>query len=311
MKEYGVFGGCLRSALPFPDLPPLADGEPDWVLDIVRAPPPDIVRGQRGAREIAPGWTLRLLDLDGGWRFTFGETGAYDLSADGREITWYPGPNEDSATVRSVVLGPVMALSLRNRGLLCLHGSAVATPGGVIGFLAPKHHGKSTLALLLMLEGARLVTDDLVAVRPGDPPMVRPGVHNIRLLPDAVERLAAALPCRIVEGAKPTVAHFPPERLQSDPARLAALYVLDPTLSDTSAEACERHRLRPTEAAAMIALHDKLPLPVNGPDFAAQSLRRAATLAACVPIYRLRTTARFERQHFAARQLLAWHSSRR
>jgi len=152
-KHYRVAGGRLRSAVVFPDLARARPGEPDWTFAVGETGPPDPGRVQ-GERTVQPGWTLRLLQAPGGWRFEFGPAGSFDLASDTVGVTWCPGRVRANEVVRSVLTGPVLGLSLHERGFLCLHGSAVRTAEGVIGFLAPKHYGKSTLALALMMAWA-------------------------------------------------------------------------------------------------------------------------------------------------------------
>ena len=53
-------------------------------------------------------------------------------------------------------------------GAVTLHASAVAVDGAAIGFMAPKFHGKSTLAAAMTYVGAHLVSDDALAILPED-----------------------------------------------------------------------------------------------------------------------------------------------
>ena len=62
------------------------------------------------------------------------------------------------------VCGPATVAILYQRGLTPLHASAVELDGGLVAFLAPSGTGKSSLAAAQVMGGARLVTDDILAI---------------------------------------------------------------------------------------------------------------------------------------------------
>ncbi len=60
---------------------------------------------------------------------------------------WASWPSESSAEeAATYILGPVLGLLLRFRGITCLHASAVAIGGSVIAFVGAEGAGKSTTA---------------------------------------------------------------------------------------------------------------------------------------------------------------------
>ena len=69
---------------------------------------------------------------------------------------------EDAA---SYLLGPILGLLLRLRGVTCLHGSAVAIEDHAIAFVGPPGVGKSTTAAALGERGYEVLSDDVVALR--------------------------------------------------------------------------------------------------------------------------------------------------
>lgn len=90
--------------------------------------------------------------------------------------------------IPTIVIGLVLGLLLQRRGVLCLHGSAVAWRGRAIAVLGPSGAGKSTLSAALVRRGATLLTDDVIALRPTPQgTAVEPGPRGLRLLPDSVE----------------------------------------------------------------------------------------------------------------------------
>lgn len=64
----------------------------------------------------------------------------------------------------SYLLGPILGLLLRLRGVTCLHGSAVDIGGRAIAFVGPPGVGKSTTAAALGERGCEVISDDVIAL---------------------------------------------------------------------------------------------------------------------------------------------------
>lgn len=104
----------------------------------------------------------------------------------GSEILVYPDPNVDPAFLRSILLGPIACILLRQRGLLVLHGSSFAAKDEAIGFIGDSGWGKSTLVESFHAKGYRVLTDDVMVIDlEADRPMVIPGFPQIKLWPDS------------------------------------------------------------------------------------------------------------------------------
>jgi hypothetical protein len=71
--------------------------------------------------------------------------------------------------VRSYLLGSLFAVLCHQRGLLPLHGSAIATPRGAVAFLGASGAGKSSIAAFLSRRGHRILADDICLVDPAAP----------------------------------------------------------------------------------------------------------------------------------------------
>ena len=84
---------------------------------------------------------------------------------------------------------------LHQRGVLPLHGSAVATPAGAALFLGASVSGKSTLAAEFQRRGYRILTDDICAIAPGPDGASHlwPGYPRLHLWADAADKLSIAL----------------------------------------------------------------------------------------------------------------------
>ena len=108
----------------------------------------------------------------------------------GCEIVIDRAPGADERILRSLLLGQIFAAVLHQRGLLVLHGSAIAIDGGVAVFLGPSGSGKSTAAAVLGKKGNSVVADDVVAIDAnGTVPIVYPAFPQFKLWPDAAEAI--------------------------------------------------------------------------------------------------------------------------
>jgi hypothetical protein len=110
---------------------------------------------------------------------------------EGRDIVIEAVPGCDEQLLRQYLLGPILAGSLRQRGWLLLHASAVAINGRVVAFMGASGWGKSTMAAALHKRGHDLVADDYIAVinDAGRGPHAHPGFPQLKLWPQAAASL--------------------------------------------------------------------------------------------------------------------------
>jgi hypothetical protein len=306
-REYLAFGGILRAEIEFPELTPTpAARQPDWTVSVRYCEPPRqhlTLVGERSVREEH----YQLFSFPGGFRLVYSHAGAFDVSGDGSSIYWYHYDSALPELVRSIILGPAISLALELAGFFCLHGSAVALGDQAVAFVGPKHFGKSTLAAALTAAGGRLVSDDLLAVRPGSPAIVRPGIGSVRLWSD----MATALPLdgvcdTLIPGVKTTATGFAEAALAATPTRLGAIYVLSPVAKEMDGRVVWRQPLAPSEAAMALALQTKLPACLVGLRAAGSQLRAAATVAATVPVWTLHAVRDVGRLDALVRQVIEW-----
>jgi hypothetical protein len=236
-------------------------------------------------------------------------TGDYLISADGAEIEYQPSPSAHPEAVRCDLLGRVMALALHVGGYLCLHGSATALSRGVVGFIAPKGYGKSTLASALVREGGRLVSDDLLVIQPGRPPMALPGVPRLRLREDSFGSTLFDV-CAAHRGpdGKHVIGAFDADRLQARPAPLLAVYRLTPVMPGSGSAAVDRELIDPTIAARTLVSMGKNVI-ILGQMETFGVLAHALDVARQVPVYRLIISRDLTRIGEVARQMVAWHDA--
>ena len=156
-------------------------------------------------------------DLDVG-RLAWPGVGRFSLRA-GRQVLVEPQAGASEHTLRSLLLGPVLATVLFQRGFLVLHASAVALRDahgnwGAVAFLGESGEGKSTMAAALHARGFPLVADDIIAVPPrhnapvsntntpgtasgaadaAGPPLIFPGFARLSLWPRSVAAIGQAV----------------------------------------------------------------------------------------------------------------------
>ena len=136
--------------------------------------------------------------------------------------------------VAAFLLGPVMGVVLRLRGVTCLHASAVSVRGKAIAFVGMAGAGKSTTAALFAQKGHAVLSDDIVALFERESSFfVLPAYPYLNLWPWTIEMLsqpANAMPpgpdatnatdkLRMALGTEDS-------KFQGEPLPLAAIYVL-------------------------------------------------------------------------------------
>ena len=173
------------------------------------------------------------------YRFTYADQTEFVVDRDGREIwtTWLePLTLEDTATY---LLGPVMGFVLLLRGLVCLHASAIVVNGAAVALVGPAGAGMSTTAAAFAARGFSVLAEDVVTLDDvGDEFFVRPAYPCIRLWPASAATLygsRSALPPLTPNWDKCYLDLSEPERFESEPRRLAAIYLLDERSDDLRA----------------------------------------------------------------------------
>ncbi len=310
MPQYEIFGGTLHSDLDLPALRAAGDGAADWTLTVGRGDAPQAGM-MLGRQDVSDGVWIEAYELPTGIRIHYSDAGSFDIAADGRTIVYYGGPDVPVVDVRDCLIGRVFSTVLHLQGKLCLHGSAVAPGSEAIAFLAPKHHGKSTLALAITRAGGRLATDDAVIVGPadGERAVVYPGVHSVRLFDDSASVLTTRdTGVHAPFSFKHTLADLPDERLLLEPAPLGAVYLLARLDDPACEQPVRRTRLAPFVAAAQVAQHVKLG-DLLGAHEARVLFDRALDVVRGAPVYVLEVVRDYGRLDDVVRQLLTWHAA--
>ncbi len=309
LLAYEAFGRRLGSSIPLPELRPTSPGAFQWCFRVVDSLTPVEEPELLGEEPIYGSVAARLFRHRDGYRVTVDDTGVFDLSADGRTIRWLPNPEPWWDFGRSHLIGRILAMALQLEGTLTLHASAVEMGDGVIAFLAPKHFGKSTLALSLFRAGARFVTDDSLAVETASDVVAWPGVQSLRVRPGEadVERiLGERVTVAPGRDGKAFLPPFPRDRVLDALRRLSAVYFLRPVDPSSGAFPVERIRLPRIEATMRLLGMTKIGAML-GSTFAPELLEGVSRVAAEAPVYDLKLVRDLDRLPHAVETLRSWH----
>jgi hypothetical protein len=238
-----VFGLTLRSNRPLPVLPLLET--PSHIFDIElhlgvspitgSGKPPESQRivnkssyKDEGGKPI---WEMRVTAHSSLLHLTYYDGMQFWLDRKGKCL-WAVWPSK--ATIEdatSYLLGPVLGILLRLRGVTCLHASAVALEDRGIVFVGPAGAGKSTTAAAFARQGYAVISDDIVALEEREGLFqVMPAYPHLCLWPDSVQMLYGfpeALPRIIRDWDKRRLALGDQgTRFENRPLPLGAIYVL-------------------------------------------------------------------------------------
>lgn len=311
-RTYTVFGGVLSSEVALDGLPPAPPGaRPEWVFTVGGAGVRSAGGRRIGMERLTSSLTATSYELaDGSVRLVYDGLGIGEfwISADGRRLRWTPGRTPPLAHLRWILLGRVMALAMYRSGRVCLHGSGVAIGHGVVGFVAPKSYGKSTLAAALVSAGAALAADDVLPIEVGHSIQAVPGVPALRLRDPAptVRRLGAR--CSPAGSGKTSVEALPDRCVVQRPLPLRAIYELAPVDREPAPGAAVAvepvSRVAAFQAVARHAsiarLLDSRTAPVL--------IDSAASIVRRVPVYRLRVVRDLRRLGDVTAWLIARHA---
>ena len=303
--DHAIFGGCLRSDFPIPELPAIHGSEPDWIFRRSTEPPRDAQF--LGIDNVDATIRVRCSKIQGGFQLVFDDTGTFDITERGREIAWTPGSETAMELVRADLLGGVFSVALHLQGLLSLHGSGVGIDGTAVAFLANKGSGKSTLATALCEGGCTLITDDMLPVHPAAPVTAWPSMPAVRLLHDSASHLRYASGQTHPVTNKYHVNELPSHQVEMSRLPLGAVYELAPVPAGDGVPAVERIRISGTAAVGTLLRHHRAGTAIGG----AESMNlflRASDIVRRVPVYRLQVARDFNRLPEVVRTIRRWHT---
>jgi hypothetical protein len=156
------------------------------------------------------------------------EIGCFSIKK-GCEIIIDSLPGIDEGLLRTILLGPILCILLRQRGLLVLHASAVNIRGKAVAFIGGQGWGKSTLATAFHTHGYDVLTDDVMPIQVGlGEPLVFPAYPQFKIWREAATSLGhnAESFSPIFKNA-PKLSYKFSHGFQKTPLPLHRIYILD------------------------------------------------------------------------------------
>jgi hypothetical protein len=181
---------------------------------------------------------------ESGFLLRFRSCGEFVISADLSDVRVRRDPLGRSHLLPILFAGTASALLLALRGETVLHASAVALEGSALAFVGQSGRGKSTVAALLCLDGAKLVTDDVLTVDAGPPVTCVGGASELRLRSSAAA-LADARPDSPSRTTADDRRAFSPPPAPLGRLPLTGIVIPSPS---RSAQDIQIHRLSPSDA---------------------------------------------------------------
>ena len=300
--NYSVFGLSLRSNLAIPGLnpanAPLPANDVEVHLGISPVTQSDLSTDHGELKFVSSDLdaagqpALRIWHVHGGALLYLAYCDGMEFWLDRKGASvWarWPGASslEDAATF---LLGPVLGLLLRLRGVTCLHASAVAFDDRAVAFVGDEGAGKSTTAAAFASRGHAVLSDDVVAiVEREDGFYVLPAYPYLSLWPDSVKLLYGpekTLPTFSANWDK-RVLSLAEDRLsfQKEPLPLGAIFILGERSSDAAAPFLETPSMHDCLMALVANSYatGMLDTEMRGQEFAL-----LGRLLATVPVARIR-----------------------
>jgi|ERR1700683_1527082 len=199
---YSAFGVCFRANKPIPGLvESKAQGASTDVEIYLGSGPPGSSEGASDLRELYyvssdtddrgdPSFRIWRTSNKHILRMDYADGVRFWLEQKGTAV-WCTWPeNLTIADAAVYLLGPILGLLLRLRGVTCLHASAAVFGECAVAFAGPPGAGKSTTAAALGRRGHAIVSDDIVAIEERERSFfVFPAHPYLGLWPESVEML--------------------------------------------------------------------------------------------------------------------------
>lgn len=172
MFQYKAYGIVIQSHLKLPELNP-SHGKPDLLINFGEVNFSETNHNINGTRFEISSDIIKL---------SWSEVGSFKL-IEGQEIIIDLEEDVSENIIREVLLGPVFAVLLHQRGNLVLHSSAVSMGNNAIAFLGDAGFGKSTISMAMYNRGYSIITDDVLAINLDDTgaPVTYPSFPVIKL----------------------------------------------------------------------------------------------------------------------------------
>ena len=326
MPDYLVFGSCLRSELPFPELAASRGREPRWTLtlgSLRSGDDPEILSDTRLSRVCR----IRISRANDSVRFFHSCAGTFELREGGRKIIFDVDRATSVDAARTDLVARLLLMSADQDRIAWLHGSAARIGRTAVAFIGASGAGKSTLALALARAGAYHICDDALPIETGSPPVVWASDGTVRLCADTKRHFAPQvnsvrresdgklvvtrtnLQCNVVAQNGELFGDLENQHAESR-TDLGAIYVLAPVRSTASAGgtgvAVSRRLIAPSAAISLLIQNLKLGALVS-PDYPARKLEQFGAVVREVPVFELVVPRDWAGIGEVVSRLLDWH----
>jgi hypothetical protein len=258
MKVYQAYNLCIASELLLPELIE-SKGSPDVIVRFGK------ISGVVTETKFDQGSNF-LGDIAGVGKFFISQ---------GREVIIDTLPGIEAALLRNLVLGPILCVLLRQRGLLVLHASCVDINNKAVAFMGGSGWGKSTLAAAFHTHGYDTLTDDVMPVEiTAGRAIVFPAYPQFKLCPEAAASLGHDTDSLslVSQNSFKLAYKFPHQSFQQNPLPLHRIYVLSKGTEHEIAS------LKPQEAFVELVRHTRAVMAVKELEFVTSHLRLCTEL---------------------------------
>src|SRR6266852_5936197 len=299
--NYSVFGMLLRSSAALPGVAPIPSTatSPDLELHLGVSPysEKEVSPDQEELTYVSsycaetgePALRIWQVAKDAFLRIAYFDGTQFWLDRK-RENLWVRWPARSSLEeTLTYLLGPILGLLLRLRGVTCLHASAVAIEDHCLAFVGPEGAGKSTTAAAFALQGYGVLSDDIVALaeRDGTFQVMRAYPH-LCLWPDSVQMLygsSEALPRFIQDWDKRRLARGDRgTRFESRALPLGAIYLL----GDRTPDLLPYVEAMPSQSALLALVAGSFASTILDRDMRGREFEVLGRLVTTVPVRRIR-----------------------
>lgn len=199
--QYVVYGLRISCDRPIPGLTPLENQEPDIQFHFVSERPLNPQENETDGEAIwyesylrdehdQPLLKIRKNKLNQGYRIEYSHGLAFEVDSTVSTINVSGAERISNTELSSFLLGPVLGILLRMKGLTCLHASAAVFAGRSLVFAGAEGSGKSTAAAIFARRGHAVLADDIAVLeRVGGIFSVRSGCPVLNLLSDSADWL--------------------------------------------------------------------------------------------------------------------------
>ena len=300
--QYVVYGLRISCDRPIPGLTPLENQKADIHFHFISDPP---VYPREDKRHSEALWYESYLrdendqpllkiwkrKLDEGYCIEYSHGLAFEVDSTLSTVNVSGAERISGTEFSSFLLGPVLGILLRMKGLTCLHASAAAFAGRSLVFAGAEGSGKSTAAAIFGKNGHAVLADDIAVVEQVDGVFsVRSGCPILNLLSDSVNWMrgsektgtpeAEAEKQRIVLDGKGL-------RFQKEDLPLGAVFILD--AATDSSQPIER--LSPREALVCLSAETYANRMLDSQMRAAEFVALGAVVKS-IPVLRISTRAK-------------------